>query len=118
VHGQGTAGLVGECDGGRAVEDDDLVARLRDLAGGQRGGGCGDIEQHLHALVVKHIAREVGGDVGLVEVVGDDDLDLAAEHLAAKILHRHFRRGLAAGAGDIRVEPGHVEDAAELQRRL
>ena len=40
-------------------------------------------------------------------MVGDDDLDLAAQHLAAKILHRHLRRGLAADAGDISVKAGH-----------
>ena len=53
---------------------------------------------HLDALVVEHVARDAGGEVGLVEMVGGDDLDLAAQHLAAEILHRHLRRGLAAGA--------------------
>ena len=59
---------------------------------------------HLDALVVEHVAGDVGGKVGLVEMIGGDDLDLAAEHLAAKILRRHLRRGLAAGAGDVGVE--------------
>ena len=47
-----------------------------------------------------------------------NDLDLAAQHLAAKILRRHLRGGLAAWPGDIGVETGHIEDAAEFQRRL
>jgi hypothetical protein len=51
-------------------------------------------------------------------MVGDDNLDLAAQHLAAKILHRHLGRGLAAGAGDVGVKARHVQDAAEFQRRL
>ena len=114
VHGIGAAGLVGERDRGGAVKDDDLVARFRDLAGSKRSCRRRDVEQHLHALVVEHVACEVGGDVGLVEMIGCDDLDLAAQHLAAKILHRHPGRGLAADAGDVGVEAGHVEDAAEL----
>ena len=51
-------------------------------------------------------------------MVGGHDLDLAAKHLASKILHRHFRRSLAAGAGDIGIKARHVEDAAELERWL
>ncbi len=118
MHGVGAAGLVGEPDRARAVEHDDLVARLRDLDGGQRGRGRRHVEQHFDALVVEHVAGDVGGEIGLVEMIGRDDLDLAAEHLAAEILHRHLRGHLAAGPGDVGVETGHVEDAAELERRL
>ena len=114
MHGVGTAGLVGEPDRAGAVEDDDLVARFGDLAGGERGGGRRHVADHLDALVVEHVAGDVGGKIGLVEMVGRDDLDLAAEHLAAEILRRHLRRGLAAGAGDVGIEAGHVEDAAEF----
>ena len=118
MDGVGTAGLVGEADRARAVEHDDLVARLRDLAGGERGGGRRDVEDHLDALVVEHVAGDVGGEVGLVQMIGRDDLDLAAEHLAAEILRRHLRGGLAARPGDVGIEARHVEDAAELERRL
>ncbi len=118
VDGVGTAGFIGQPDRARAVEHDDLAPRFRDLAGGERGGGGGDVENHLDALVVEHVARNVGGKVGLVEMVGDDDLDLATQHLAAEILHRHFGRGLAAGTGDVGIEARHIENAAQLQRRL
>ena len=115
MHGVGAAGLVGEADRAGAVEHDDLVARLGDLAGGERGRGCRHVVDHLDALIVEHVAGDVGGKVGLVEMVGGEDLDLAAEHLAAEILRRHFRGGLAAGTGDVGIEAGHVEDAAELR---
>ena len=118
MDGVGAAGLVGEPDRAGTVEHDDLVARLGDLAGGKRGRRRRDVKDHLDALVVEHVAGDVGGEVGLVLVIGRDDLDLAAQHLAAEILHRHFRGGLAARPGDIGVEARHVEDAAELQRRL
>ena len=118
MHGVGTAGLVAEADRGRARIHHDLVARFRDLAGGQRGRGRRHVVQHLDALVIEHVARDAGGKVGLVEMIGGDDLDLASQHLAAKILHRHLRGGLRARPGDIGVKPGHVENAAELERRL
>src|SRR5439155_25726074 len=65
-----------------------------------------------------HVACDAGGKVGLVEMIGWDDLDLAAEHLAAEIFRRHLRGHLAAGPGDVGVEAGHVEDAAKFERRL
>jgi hypothetical protein len=118
MHGIGTAGFVGEPDRTGPVEDHDLVARLGDLAGGKRGRGCRDVVEHLDALIIEHVARDVGGKVGLVEMIGREDLDLAAEHLAAEIFRRHLRGGLAADAGDIGIKARHIEDAAELQRRL
>ena len=94
------------------------AARLRDLTGGQRGGRRRDVEDHLDALIVEHVAGDVGGQVSLVEMVGRDNFDLAAQHFAAEILHRHLGGGLAADAGDIGIEARHVQDAAELQWRL
>ena len=47
-----------------------------------------------------------------------DHLDLAAQYLAAEIFRRHLRGGLAAGAGDVGIEAGHIEDAAEFQGRF
>jgi hypothetical protein len=114
----GAAGFVGEPDRAGAVEYHDLVARLCNLAGGERGGGRGDVEQHLDALIVQHVTGDVGGKVGLVLMIGRDDFDLAAQHFAAEILGRHFRGGLRARPGDIGIQAGHVENAAELERRL
>ena len=91
MHGVGTARLVAETDRGRTAVYHDLVARFRNLAGSQRGSGSRHVVQHLHALVVEHVARDAGSKIGLVEMIGGDDLDLAAQHLAAEILHRHLR---------------------------
>ena len=46
------------------------------------------------------------------------DITGAGSEQAAKILSRHLRGGLAARSGDVGVKTGHIEDAAELQRRL
>ena len=114
----GAAGFVGEPDRAGTVEYHDLVARLCNLAGGERGGGRGDVEQHLDALIVQHVTGDVGGKVGLVLMIGREDLDLAAQHFATKVLGRHFCGGFRPRPGDIGVQTGHVENAAELQRRL
>ena len=79
---------------------------------------AGHVEDHLDALIVEHVAGDVGGQIGLVEVIRHHDLDLAAKHLATEILDRHPGRGLAARSGDVGIQTGHVEDAAEFQRRL
>ena len=72
-------------------EHDDLVARLGDLAGRQRGRGRRHVIDHLDALVVEHVAGDVGGEIRLVEMIGRQDLYFAAQHLAAEIFRRHFR---------------------------
>src|SRR5882724_10903593 len=118
MHGVWTAGLVGEADRSGTVEHVDLAARLRDLERGQRGGRCRHVEQHLDALIVEHVAGDIGGKVGLVEMIGRDDLDLAAQHFAAEILRCHLRGCLAAWPGNVGVETGHIEDAAEFEWRL
>jgi hypothetical protein len=118
VNGVGAAGFVGEPDRSGSVEDDNLVAGFRDLTGGERRCGRGDIIDHLDALIVDHVAGDIGGKVRLVEMVRRENLDLAAQYLAAEIRRRHFRGGLRARTGNVGIKPGHVEDAAELERRL
>ena len=56
----------------------------------------------------------VGADIGLVLVVGRDDLDLEAALLDAGILDRHLRGGDRARAGEVGVEARHVGQHADL----
>src|SRR5262249_2519017 len=70
------------------------------------------------ALVVEHVTGDVGGEIGLVEMIGCDDLDLAPEHFTAEVFCRHLRRFQAARTGDVGVKARHVEDPADLERRL
>jgi hypothetical protein len=118
VHSVGTAGFIAQPDRARAAEHDDLVALLSDFGRRQRGGGRRHVDDGLDALVVEHVAGDIGGEISLVEMIRRDDLDLAAKHLAAKILHGHLRRCFAAGTGDVSVKSRHVENGAELERRF
>src|SRR5690242_14600918 len=82
------------------VIDRDPVLLLRDLLDGESRARGGDVHQRVEMLRVEPLARLRRGDVGLVLMVGRDDLDRLAEHLPAEILDRHLGCRLAAGAGD------------------
>ena len=69
---------------------------------------------HVDAFDVVPAARDGGGEIELVLVVGVDQLDLLPEHAAAKILDRHLRgfdRPLAVKIG---VGPGLIGENADL----
>src|SRR6202042_2232506 len=65
-------------------------------------------------LMVEPVARDRRGLVGVVVMVGDDDLDRRTKHLSAEILDRHLCRRFAAFAGQFGIRAAHVEDQAEL----
>jgi len=86
----GRAGLTGQV-GGRGTGDDvDLLLVGRDALHRQRHGGRGQFHDGIDLLGVVPLARDVGGDVRLVLVIGADHLDRRALHFAAEILDRHL----------------------------
>ena len=87
----------------------DLLHRERDA----RGRHVGD---HVDPVLVEPLAGDRGADVGLVLMVGADDLDLLAVHRAAEIGDRHLRRLDRARAAEIGIEAGHVGEHADLDR--
>ncbi len=113
----GTARLVGQPDRAGTIEHDDLAARPGHFRRSQRRGGASHIDDGLDTLVVEHLTGEIRGQIGLVEMVGDHDLDLAPENLAAEILNGHLGCGLAARPRNVGKQAGHVEDGAQFQRR-
>src|SRR5919112_6787992 len=60
--------------------------------------------------------RDLGPDVGLGLMVGPQELDRAAEHLAAEIVDRHLR-GLDLAEIEIGVNTGEPFGDADLERR-
>ncbi len=83
-----------------------------DLLHRQAGGGRRAVRQHVHALI-DPFARQRRGDIGLVLVVGLQDLDRAAEHGPADILDRQFGGDMVARSADIPVWPAHVAEQAD-----
>ena len=111
-------GFSGEIRGGSAGVDVDGVVRARHLAHGEPHGRIGNVEDDVDAVVLDPLPRDVGADVGLVLVVGEDDFDRPAQHLAAVILDRHARGVDRAHAGQIRVQSRLVVEDTELHRLL
>src|SRR5205823_5741424 len=91
VHGVRRALFAGQQRGTGAGADKDLVLLLADIGDRQRNRRVRQVENGVDALGVVPAPRDADADVGLVLVVGGDDVDRLAGGLAAVILHRHLR---------------------------
>jgi hypothetical protein len=60
------------------------------------------------------MARDIDADVGLVEMVGGNDVDLPALGGHAGILGRHLGRQRRAGSAEIGVKPGLIAQRSDL----
>ena len=76
--------------GGRCQED--AVLLLGDFLHRKHNRGIGHVDNGVHAVHVDPAPRYRGADIGLVLVVGMDDLDRLARGPAAEILDCHARR--------------------------
>ena len=118
VHGVGGAVLVGQARGARADHDVGTLLLGRHLGHGDAGPRAGAAHQHGHAVLVDPLAGLGAGHVGLVLVVGGEHLDVAPQHLAAEVLHRHLDHLATGRAVDVGVEAGHVGDETDAHRAL
>ena len=104
VHAVRRTGFSGEIRGGSAGVDVDGVVRARHFAHGEPHGRIGKVEDDVDGVALDPLPRDVGADVGLVLVVGENDFDRPAQHLAAVILDRHARGVDRAHASQIRIQ--------------
>ena len=72
------------------------------------------VDDNIDPVIVVPLAGDRAADIGLVLVVGADDLDLLAVDRAAEIGDRHLGRFDRAGAADVGVETRHVVHDANL----
>ena len=73
-----------------------------------------EIDEHVDLLDVDPLLADIGADVGLVLVVGRNDLDLPALGEQPGILDRHLRGHGRAGPADVGIETGLVTEASDL----
>src|SRR6185436_14289120 len=71
--------------------DGDATVLSGQLLAGQRNARVRHIEDRPNVFIVKPLRRQGRSDVDLVLVIPEQDTNLLAEHLAAKVLHCHFR---------------------------
>src|SRR5690606_9381496 len=110
VHGVGAALCIGQVGGCGAHDDERLLLLGSHTGHGQRGAGVGAADQHVDLLLIEPLAGARGGNVGLVLVVGNEELDLLAVDLAPHVLDGH-PDGIATGlAVDVGVDARHVGD--------
>ncbi|MGY3353918.1 hypothetical protein ACVWZK_000581 [Bradyrhizobium sp. GM0.4] len=116
LDGVGRAGLAGEIGarGGRREERHAAIAQQR--VDGEANGRVRHVDDGVDALDIEPFARDCIADVGLVLVIGIDDLDLDALAAAVEILSGHARGldrahavGVLENAGDV-VEHADAHD--------
>jgi hypothetical protein len=81
---------------------------------GERDRRRRQLGDHVDAFDLIPTPRDAGGKIGLVLMIGGDDLDLLAEHVAAKILNRHLGRFEGIFAAVIRVDARLIVEDADL----
>jgi hypothetical protein len=108
VNGVGRAFAAGEeCRAGAGREHHAIVV-ADDLVHCQRNRGIGKIRDHVHAFVLDPSPGDGGAEVGLVLMIGGNDLDLAAGGLAAMVLDCELCGEDRARSLIIGIDPGHV----------
>src|SRR5690606_12278711 len=112
VHGIGRALGIGEIGGGSAHRDEGLFLFSRDTGHGQRGTGVRAADQDVDLLFVEPFASAGRGNVGLVLVIGNKQLDLLAVDIATHVLDGHPDGITTGGAVDIGIDTRHVGDEA------
>ena len=107
--------LLAEDGGGQARRrHHHAVLLLGNLHHCERGGGRGEVGHHVDLALVEPAARQVGGHVRLVLVIGEHQLDRLAEHLAAHLLDREARGRDGALAGQVGIDARQVVEHADL----
>ncbi len=113
VHEIRTTRFVGDGGGRRRCQYDDLVPLPRHVHDRERGGRGRHVENRIDRAPIEPFARLRRRDIGLVLVIGKDELDWTAEHLPSEIVDGHLGGGDAAGPSDVGIDTRHVEQEAE-----
>ena len=103
-----SAGLVGQFSAACTGVHGDPFLVPRQFLHRQGAARVQQAGNHIHLLIVNPLAGLGGGDIGLVLMVGADNLNRLTQHLPAKILDRHLHSHLGAFSSERGVDPRHV----------
>ena len=110
-----TALLPGQRRHGRGGVEHDLVLLLRHLRDRERHRRGRHVDGGVDTLVVP-LARDRGGDVRLVLVIGADQLHVEAE-MRLHLVDRELRRGDRGGTGIVTIGAAEIGQHTELDDR-
>ncbi len=110
----GLAGVAGQARRRRTDHDVDLFLLLRQLVDRERDRRGRQFRDHVDVLDIIPAPRNGTAEIRLVLVIGGDDFDLLAEHLAAEILDRHLGGLERPFAAVIGVDPRLIVQDADL----
>jgi hypothetical protein len=110
----GRAGLAREIGRAGAGEQHRLVVGLGDLQHREADGRIDQIGDGVDAVEIEPAPGDRGADIGLVLVIGGNDLDRHAIDLVAELVRRHLRRLDRADAGILLVRPREIGEHADL----
>ena len=110
----GRARLAGEVGRAGAGQQHRLVVGLGDFQNGKADGRIDQIGDGVDAVEIEPAPRDGGADIGLVLMIGGDDLDRNAVDLVAELFGRHLGRFDRAGAGILLIRPGKIGEHADL----
>ena len=105
---------VGEVRRRRAGIDHDGVLFLHDVVDRQPDAGVQHVHEDVDLLDVDPLPRDGGADVGLVLVIGRDQVDLPALGRHPGILDSHLGGNRRAGAAKVGVKSGLIGQHADL----
>ena len=114
VDGVRRALRVGQIRASRAGIEQDAVFLLHHIADGQRYAGVRNVDDDIDLVDIEPLARDVHADVGLVEMIAGNDVDLPSLGRHAGILDRHLGGQRRAGTAEIGVEAGLIAQRSDL----
>ena len=110
------AGFAGQIRRGGARDDVDPVLLAGELLDRERDRRVAEAGDHVHLVHVVPVPARGGGDIRLVLMIGEDDLDRFAQYFAAEILDRHADRRDAARPSEVGIDARHVVEHRDLDR--
>ena len=113
LNGVRRAGLAGEIGTGRRRRQEGHAAIAQQRVDGEADGGIRNIDDGVHAVDIEPFARDRRSDIGLVLVIGKDDLDLDVLAAAVEILRRHARGFHRSHAVGVLEDAGNIVEYAD-----
>ena len=114
--GVGVAGGPGQVRRRGAGVDVDFLLLLGDAGDGERTAGIRHFDDQIDAVTVEPLTGDGGADVGLVQMIGGQDLDVPVLAGNAVFVQRLVHRRDGVGPGEILVRPRQISQAADFQR--